>query len=447
MVPLVAGMRHDDTRHANAACLNQPVLRASTRILLPIVLFGLALPIFLGDLRYVGSADTRPAELLPIAVLRDHALTFDGLGRDVADLSYDFVRVHDHVVSAYPIVPGLLNLPVYAVAARQGADIDAARGRLSAITAAIVCGVSVALMFWLLHNLTGSIPIATGGAIVYAFGTCVWSVASKAIWQHGPSLLFLVGGLALLTSRWAEKLAFPAGVLLGLAVWNRPTNLILVLGIAAWFAWWSGWHQRRSILALCLGAAIPVALMLVYSAVYLGRIDTLGQLQTYDGFRGNPLIGLPGLLLSPSRGLLVFSPVFLLSLVGVIVALRHPRQHSLALALAAAALLELLVFSRWYSWWGGHSFGYRLVIEVVPSMIVLAVIAWQEWARLRAYRIVAVAILVLLSLSVQWLGATYYPCGFNTTPNSIDEQPSRLWSITDGELARCVAKAESSPRS
>jgi hypothetical protein len=275
------------------------------------------------------------------------------------------------------------------------------------------------------------------GACVYAFCTCVWSIASKAIWQHGPSLLLITAALLIVTSTRSRAWLLIAGVFLGLAIWNRATNAIFVVAILGWWCW----RVRRLPVPLALGLVPPIACMLAYSWVYLARVDTFGQLQSIDTFSGDPRVGFIGLLVSPNRGLFVFSPVLLLSVAGAIIAVRRPRTYSLAVALGVAVLLELLVYSRWYFWWGGATFGYRLIVEMIPALVVLAAIGWQEWARGSGARILGVAALALVSVYIQWLGATYYPCGFDTEPNGIDQHPERLWDVADGEISRCTATA------
>jgi hypothetical protein len=407
------------------------------RAALALVLFCVSLPLFLGDLRYLGTGDTRPAELLPIVLMRDHSFDFSAFVDPAQPLPWYFTRVDDHVVSTYPIVPGFLNLPTYLVASLMGLDLRAESLQLSAITAALASATSVVCVFVALGNLFGTTSTAFLGALVYAFATCVWSVASKALWQHGPSLLFIGGALVFLTAPCAKRWLVVAGLLVGLALWTRPTNLALAVTTTLYV----GWRYRHLVVAYLAGLAVPVAGMLAYSWAYLGTPAGFGQTQPTATFRGDLLVGVAGLLISPSRGLFVFSPVFLLSLVGLAIALRQPGRHALLLAVAAAAIALIVVMARWQLWWGGVTFGYRLILEVVPAFVLLAAAGWEYWARRRPWRVAAAALLVALSVYPQWLGATFYPCGFNSYPNAIDQHPERLWDVADGELTRCTALA------
>lgn len=373
-------------------------------------------------MRYVGSGDTEPAELLPVSILREGDLDFDEFVAD-GDLPYPYRRVNGRVVSAYPIVAGLLNVPVYAVGHVLGADPMARRHTLSLITASLLCaGASLFMYLALLRVFRGSRGRALAFALVFAFATAAWSVASRGMWPHAPSLFFLSAAMALLSSG-GKGMAW-SGLSLGLAVVNRPTNLLLALPLAI-FVWR---HGRQWFLAFVGLAVLPAIAVALYSAGYLGDALAFGQDYRPGGFGGNVLSGLAGLLVSPSRGLLVFSPFFLFSAAGAVMAWRE--NDPLPRYLVAGTVLSLLLYARWGMWWGGASFGYRLLIELVPGLILLAAIAWRDLvAPRRALRVVFGA-LVLVSVFFHFLGAHVYPSRFN---ENLDFELGRLWDWRESE--------------
>ena len=63
---------------------------------------------------------------------------------------------------------------------------------------------------------------------------------------------------------------------------------------------------------------------------------------------------IPGLLYSPARGLIWFAPLFLFLL-------RRPDFSSPDSALLAGTLIEFIVVASFGKWWGGVSFGPRLL--------------------------------------------------------------------------------------
>jgi len=70
------------------------------------------------NVREISSQDTIPARVLPVELIRDHRLDLDRYFRDEprgAHLPYWVQRVRGHYVSSYPLVPGLLAVPIYLV--------------------------------------------------------------------------------------------------------------------------------------------------------------------------------------------------------------------------------------------------------------------------------------------------------------------------------------------
>jgi hypothetical protein len=43
------------------------------------------------------------------------------------------------------------------------------------------------------------------------------------------------------------------------------------------------------------------------------------------------------------------------------------------------------------------------------------------------------------------LGVRTYPCGWDSSPLSVDLVPARLWSVHDTELSRCWAMLRARP--
>jgi hypothetical protein len=70
-------------------------------------------------------------------------------------------------------------------------DLEESRFQLATVTALLVSAGSVAFMYLCLASICAERQKALLFALTYAFATCVWSVTSRSLLQHGPSLLFL----------------------------------------------------------------------------------------------------------------------------------------------------------------------------------------------------------------------------------------------------------------
>lgn len=109
-----------------------------------LIALGLALICFLsyfGIGRYYVVLDLYPNEILPDALFRHHTLTFDAYVVDKAHAEQIccFAVVGDHVVSFYPIVPGLLNVPAYLIARAAGVRLQTGIGRQLVAKATTSC--------------------------------------------------------------------------------------------------------------------------------------------------------------------------------------------------------------------------------------------------------------------------------------------------------------------
>jgi hypothetical protein len=145
-----------------------------------------------------------------------------------------------------------------------------------------------------------------------------------------------------------------------------------------------------------------------------------------------------GTLVSPGRGLFVFSPVLLLSVYGMWLTW---RRDVLDRALAVIVVLHWVALSSFPMWWGGHSFGPRLFSDVVPYLIyflipVVTRIAGLSGAR-RAVWVAGLTCLVAISFLVNFRGATaravYH---WNAEPVDVDLRPDRVWDWRDLQFLR-----------
>jgi hypothetical protein len=201
-------------------------------------------------------------------------------------------------------------------------------------------------------------------------------------------------------------------------------------------------------LLLCRrSVAIPYALVCIgwlglfvaYSEANFGTLLPWYYLQR-DFEASRIPIGLAGHLVSPSRGLFVFSPIipFLVWLV-----LRNrshlPMRPLVALA-ALTAGVHLVVASAWANWWGGNSYGPRLLTDIIPWLVLLAIAglaAWRE-AGLKGWFTRAVcATLLIISVAIHARGAfSTDPYWWASQPFGLQEHPERVWDWRDPQFLR-----------
>ncbi|HEX2254516.1 MAG TPA: hypothetical protein VHQ65_14700 [Thermoanaerobaculia bacterium] len=284
------------------------------------------------------------------------------------------------------------------------------------------------------------VALLAAGAL--AFATPAWSLASRALWQHGPVMLLLTATLLLLTwgerrPEWVAASALP----LAFAFVVRPTAALALLAFGAAVA---VRHPRRLPLWLALAAAVLAPFVLWSRAAFgtwLPPYYGAGRLTLHADFAEALLAN----LVSPARGLLIYAPVVLLAPVGF--ALRRGRWTAVELAAAGAALLWWPLVSAFPHWWAGHTYGPRFLVETIPLHLFLALPAFAAAFRApsglpdRPVRRRALAGLLALTLAwglyVNARGArSWEPWSWDAGPVDVDLQPSRVWDWGDPPFLR-----------
>jgi len=229
-----------------------------------------------------------------------------------------------------------------------------------------------------------------------------------------------------------------AGLCAGLGVAHRLTNVIF-FALAGGYVLLSRWNVPRKV-AFAVSAIVLPAAALAYNLLVFGR--PLGGFVAMERFHGNNMVaGLAGLLISPSRGLLIFSPVFVFAAVGVYLWFRghrtpHPEIYWICMLTAAA---HLIMVGRWRGWAGGANYGPRLLTDVVPCLVILLIPAMSLIERSRSWKL-AFAAALFISITVQGIGAFCYPNGhWDTQPVPVSQNRRRLWDWKDNQIFRSAA--------
>jgi hypothetical protein len=365
------------------------------------------------NLRAITAGDTYPARYLPFAILRYHTLYLDPVARVTAQgragtAFWMVPRPDGHVISMYPIVTPVLITPLYlpAVGYVQAlgwtdARLDHIASVMEKLTASLLAALSASLLYLLLRRRAKA-PVALLLTLAYAFGTTTWVISGEALWQHGIGELLVIGALLFLAAPCTVPRTLAAGLLLGLVAGNRPPDVILAAALGTYGLLWAG--RRRAVL-LSAAAALPVVLVLLYNLRVAGNVaGGYGLMGKPSFFDHDLLTGVGGLLVSPTRGLLVFSP-FLLFLAPAWRYLPRTREERrLTLAMTAGVAVQILLYAKG-DWRGGFSWGPRYMTDLLPLLIwmLVPVVATLRGAG-RSTFLIAVAVAV----SIEAIGAFSY---------------------------------------
>jgi len=145
--------------------------------------------------------------------------------------------------------------------------------RFGKAVAVFYVAASVGLFYLLALRLVPAAPRAAWVAsLLFGAGTGLYSVASQALWMHGPATFCLVLALflALRNEResWPPSLAVGVGLCLGMAVVTRPTTVFfLVASVAALMSL----HRLRAAVLVGAVASFPILAFLFYNHHYFGH--------------------------------------------------------------------------------------------------------------------------------------------------------------------------------
>jgi hypothetical protein len=387
--------------------------------------------VYNANLRQIGAGDTLPARYQPLILWHDGTLDLDANARLVAHghsmipprdrpagadgqvtyfepSTYWMVRTRSHqLASLYPMVTPLLVAPLYVPAVIwlnahgwEQPRVDRVAELMEKVSASLLASVASVLMLLLLRRerIRWSLPLA----VAFAFGTNTWMTSSQALWQHGTGEFLIVLALLLIVVPASPVRTAALGAVCVLIAANRPPDA-LIAGAVVLFTVWS---RRRNAPWLLAGAAVPLVALLYYDLNFIGHVAggyALGKAPNEIFFRRD-WSGVAGLLVSPTRGLLVFTPFLIFVPVGLIQRLRASSSRGLAVALSFAAAAQLLLYSQ-TDWRAGVSWGPRYLTDLLPILV------WMLAPAPLVLRPLARGLLVLAmaaSVVVQIIGAFWY---------------------------------------
>ncbi len=390
------------------------------------------------------------------SILREHNFNLDEY-RNIIDLHLDYrMRVFGgHIYSYYPVGTPLLVAPAVWIANQiypltHSTDFftylaqhapDSRTARLEKLLASGVVALSAVVMYLIARCQLPVMPsLALTG--IFAFSTSMWSTASRALWQHGPSVLCLSLALYLTILAARKPSAIPfVGLILGFAYVIRPTNSLAVALFGIYFLI----NYRRQTWFYAAGVLVVLIPYVTQNWVVYQNLFPPYSYQLFERLATPATFGegLAGTLISPGRGLFVFTPVFLFSIWGAVLAIRKGgfSASNLDLYLIAIVLGQWIATSLFEDWGGAWSIGPRYFVDVIPFMIYFLVPLFQSHALLRGALKYAFLSAALFSTFVQIRCATSIdPFMWNGKPRALVDAPQRKWDWGDLQFLRGLCK-------
>ena len=379
--------------------------------------------------------DTISSQLLPYYILHNHTIYLDGATSYINNYyySYRFVEVgNGHFASLFPIVTPVLITPFYVIPILvlnipMTDSTLLTMGRLCASFISALAGMFVYLACRYLT--TRKIAILSG--VIFAFATSTWSISSQTLYAHGMVELLLAVMLYLIVRNekvYSIKNIIGLGICTGLFIFNRPSDAVLVIPVMLYVLW----YYRAEIQYYIVSGIISGSPFLIYNLLLFHN-----PLGGYAQVAPRMVFGIPvisnyiGLLLAPNKGLLIFSPVLILSIFGFwSITGKHEKPIYRVLNWSIIAiLLNLLIYALFDDWIGGQVYGPRYLTGILPFLAIGICIFLDNFLKnpVSNLKKLAIAALIIISVSVQFIGAFYYP--FLLENKEITDKNYDPWSI------------------
>jgi hypothetical protein len=372
----------------------------------------LAFIVFMANGRvYEGETDAISSRTLPFAILGSGSIYLDPV-RDVAvdpyrpDRRWWAARTRTGAWgSLFPLVTPIIVTPLYipavAYLAARGWTTERLLG-LSLIMERVAASAVSALAVLFLYLALLRRGVATHDALLLAaalaFATGTWSISSQQLWLHAAAELLVAASLWAMAGAPRAGAALFCGSCIALLACNRPSDAVLAAGLGCAALVWAPASRWR----LIGPAAIFGGVTLGYNLyVFAHPLGAWGYATAPTSFLWQ---GIAGQLVSPTRGLLVFSPFLVFVPLGIWRSLRE-RKHALATAALTAGVVGHILVYAGLDWRAGWSYGPRYILDAVPVLI------WLMAPALAHLRLLGRGILLALiafAMWVQYVGAFHY---------------------------------------
>jgi hypothetical protein len=280
----------------------------------------------------------------------------------------------------------------------------------------LISALGCALVFSFGMRLQFPLRISLLLSLIYGLCTMAWPY-SKSFMSEATLNVAVLGGVysavSYVTTRrpyWMVAL----GTCVGFAFITKPVAGIIIPVLIIYL--FACAPKRRTALDLGLWFGVSFAAFLCtqlwYNLIRYGSIFQFGYTSGRDslGF-GTPLyVGLWGLFASPGKSFFLYTPVSILGLASMGGFLKRHRAE--ALLFMAVCIVYILPHAAWWAWAGDWAWGPRFLLVITPYIILPIGMFFETWAERSGVTKVLAGILILFSLSIQFLGVSIHPYSY-----------------------------------
>ncbi|MCJ7432941.1 MAG: hypothetical protein MUO77_05585, partial [Anaerolineales bacterium] len=284
------------------------------------------------------STDSRWTFYISMSMLREHNTDLDEYAHlmEAGDADYRVIYLDNHIYYYFPLAIPFVSVPYVWIVdkvfdLRYPTDLaayltdhfpDERLAKIEMIAASFISALAAAL-FYLLASLRLDRLRSLLLTLIFAFATPMLSTASRALLQHGLSVLCLTTALWMILRGSPNKwLMFIVGALLGFSYVVRPTNSLSVFFLTPYILI----NHSNNLAFYIAGLFIPITILVFDGLSVYHSILPPYYLPQRLGANLHFLNALSANLISPNRGLFISTPIFLVSVFGIYLSVRNGRM-------------------------------------------------------------------------------------------------------------------------
>ena len=445
----------------------------TNRFFEPFIIFLICTLVYLANNQTIGEGDTYPNSLLAFNLLQNYTLDLDIFRNTVqcplgAKSCYYFAEgINGHLSSLYPIGTAILTFPIYIVffvilkILHLGTPLDITsvhfeyyRSVCEKIAATIVTSLTV-VIFYVCSRIKFPLSVSKLSTFIFAFATNTWMTSSQALWQHGASnlVVILIVFCLIQTNRSNDNIKIRymvlAGIGCGLLPGIRPTSIIFSIAAIVYPLF----NCRNYIVYMLFPSLISSLPSLIWNIYYFGNLSggysVVFKTPPYIFTLSHFITASLGTFISPSKGLLIFSPVVLYSLLGLNIVFRNRsgRDEKMISCMAVASTVLLTSYCFYTVWWGGGSCGPRFTTDVLPILCFIVGYYLDYFKNMSTsssnyrFKLLTLISVILLSFSIQFINiSSYISSHWFSIPYNVEMHNNldRLWQFKDNQIERAA---------
>jgi hypothetical protein len=257
------------------------------------------------------------------------------------------------------------------------------------------------------RRITGNDYVSFATVLVMGFATLVCAYSNQFFPELLMALLLLISLNLVLKYGLTNSVQLAMGLLTGYGFLLKAGYAAIVVGLGLGLSIICIKRRRLNFVLFLVGAAVWFAAFCFYNTTAFGNLLAVplasGESAYPQILSSNVIFAATGLIFDRYRGLLPYSPILLLSVLGVR-PLAKERPEVFALA-TGAFLADYVGASLFTHWWAGWSLPARYLVSVLPLFSLPLSLALKNNLHKRWFKTAAFCTIYLglyLNLALSW---------------------------------------------